>query len=345
MQSTVPWKRFQEGRVRFSMLCTKNAYNKIETQVVDNTGIRDESSRRYGVDQSSQASNFEPDKLLEYIRDLAPGASFGADRLDLVIAQAQLSAFCRFKGYRLPTEFPSAGELLENDAETEQVSDEMIASHKHKHTPKDGPQSRKERSLTELMGEREYSPEAEDADDLGKSVSMSSGNKRKAVDPLGDGSDKRGPSLVKGNSDESVIDGSPKIYEHSDRRSVVSQNHFRIVQNYSEEQLLHNTQNGAGNLQLVPFGAEKSVKPEINLNKMFRRFGPLMESETEVDHDSGRAKVIFKRGSDAEVARNSAEKFNISVLVNYQIGYSPLISVKILPLTIPQSQEDVTSLL
>ncbi|KAL2227803.1 uncharacterized protein LOC105161140 [Sesamum indicum] len=494
-------------RVELGLACScvpKDAYNKIETQVVDNTGIREESSRRYGVDQSSQASNFEPDKLLEYIRELAPRASFGADRLDLVIAQAQLSAFCRFKGYRLPTEFPPAGELLENDAETEQVSDEMVASHKHKHTPKDGPQSRKERSLTELMGEREYSPEAEDADDLGKSISMSSGNKRKAVDPLGDGSDKRvsihaakistltsqtpkpsfkigecirrvasqltgSTSLVKGNSDESVIDGSPKIYEHSDRRSVVvsaesfsvsemlsqlqlvaqdpkkghnfqnmvhtfflgfrssialnrrgrkkkaeatiggSGEEFefddvndsywtdRIVQNYSEEQLLHNTQNGAGNLQLVPFGAEKSVKPgrkphsrkrfstgnypttdteidesikrrkqesspaelilnfaernnvpsEINLNKMFRRFGPLMESETEVDHDSGRAKVIFKRGSDAEVARNSAEKFNIfgPVLVNYQIGYSPLISVKILPLTIPQSQEDVTSLL
>ncbi|KAK4433156.1 hypothetical protein Salat_1077800 [Sesamum alatum] len=502
-------------RVELGLACScvpKVAYNKIETQVVDNTGIREESSLRYGVDQSSQASNFEPDKLLEYIRDLAPRASFGADRLDLVIAQAQLSAFCRFKGYRLPTEFPPAGELLENDAETEQVSDEMVASHKHKHIPKDGPQSRKERSLTELMGEREYSPEAEDTEDLGKSVSMSSGNKRKAVDPLGDGSDKRvsihaakistptsqspkpsfkigecirrvasqltgSTSLVKGNSDESVIDASPKIYEHSDRRSVVvsaesfsvnemlsqlqlvaqdpkkghnfqnmvhtfflgfrssialnrrgrkkkadptiggSGEEFefddvndsywtdRIVQNYSEEQLLHNTENGAGagagagagNLQLVPFGAEKSVKPgrkphsrkrfstgnypttdteldesnkrrkqesspaelilnfaernnvpsEINLNKMFRRFGPLMESETEVDHDSGRAKVIFKRGSDAEVARNSAEKFNIfgPVLVNYQIGYSPLISVKILPHAIPQSQEDVTSLL
>ncbi|KAL0402438.1 UNVERIFIED_CONTAM: hypothetical protein Slati_4273700 [Sesamum latifolium] len=151
-------------RVELGLACScipKDAYNKIETQVVDNTGIREESSRRYGVDQSSEASNFEPDKLLEYIRDLAPRASFGADRLDLVIAQAQLSAFCRFKGYRLPTEFPPAGELLENDAETEQMSDEMVASHKHKHTPKDGPQSRKERSLTELMGEREYSPEAE----------------------------------------------------------------------------------------------------------------------------------------------------------------------------------------
>ncbi|KAI3459030.1 hypothetical protein Pfo_015693 [Paulownia fortunei] len=497
-------------RVQLGLACScipQDAYSKIETQVVENTGIREESSRRYGVDQSSRAASFEPDKLLEYVRDLAPSASSGADRLDLVIARAQLSAFCHFKGYRLPTEFPSSGELLENDADTEQMSDEMVTSHKSKHTPKDGSESRKERSLMELMGDREYSPDAEDesvADDLGKSVSLSSGRKRKALDPLADGSDKRvniyaakiststsqapkpsfkigecirrvasqltgSTSLVKGNNDETVIDGSPKIYEHSEKRGVVVsaesfsvnemlsqlqlvaqdpkkghnfQNNIhtfflgfrssialnrrgrkkraettiggsgeefefddvndsywtdRIVQNYSEEQLLHYSENGAGNLQLVPFGAEKSVKSgrkshsrkrfssgnyptaateldenvkrrkqesspaelilnfaerkgipsEINLNKMFRRFGPLMESETEVDHDSGRAKVIFKRGSDAEVAHNSAEKFNIfgPVLVNYQIGYSPLISVKILPLAIPQCQEDETLML
>ncbi|KAI3459028.1 hypothetical protein Pfo_015691 [Paulownia fortunei] len=494
-------------RVELGLACAcipKDAYATIETQVVENTGIREESSRRYGVDQSSRACYFEPDKLLEYVRDLAPRASSGADRLDLVIARAQLSAFYRFKGYRTPTGFPSSGELLEIDADAEQISDEIIASHKRKHTPKDSSQSRKERSLTELMGGREYSPDAEDesvAEDLGKSFSLSSGKKRKALDPLTDGSDKRvsiyaakvstsmsqtpkpsfkigecirrvasqltgSTSLGKGNNEETVIDGSPKIYEHSERRSMVvsaesssvnemlsqlqlvaqdpkkghnflnvvhsffmgfrssialnrrgrkkkaepttggSAEEFefddvndsywtdRIVQNYSEEQLLNNSENGAGNLQLVPFGVEKSVKlgrkshsrkrfssgnyptaateldenvkrrkqesspaelilnfaerncvpSEINLNKMFRRFGPLMESETEVDHESGCAKVIFKRGSDAEVARNSSEKFNIfgPVLVNYQIGYSPLISVKILPLAVPQCQEDAT---
>ncbi|PIN16711.1 Non-specific serine/threonine protein kinase [Handroanthus impetiginosus] len=471
-------------RVELGLACScipKDAHWKIETQVVDNAGIREESSRRFGVDQSSRAASFEPDKLLEYIIDLAPSASSGADRLDLVIAQAQLSAFCRFKGYRLPTEFPSSGDLIENDADTEQISDEMVTSHKRKHTPKDSSESRKERSLTELMGDREYSPDAE------------SGRKRRALDPLANVSDKResvngakistptsqtpkpsfkigecirrvasqltgSTSSVKSNNDEAVIDGSPKIYEHPESFSVdemllqlqlvaqdpkkghnfqknihtfllgfrssialnrrgrkkkseptvggsgeefefddVNDSYWtdRIVQNYSEEQLLHNSENGAG-LQVVPFDAEKSVKPgrkpnsrkrystgsypteaeedesakrrkqesspaelilnfaernfvpsEINLNKMFRRFGPLMESETEVDHESGRAKVIFKRGADAEVARNSSEKFNIfgSALVNYEIGYSPLISVKIMPVVVPQCPEDVSLML
>lgn len=486
-------------RVELGLACScipKDALAKIETQVVENTGIREESSLRYGVDQSSRACCFEPDKLLDYVRGLAPSVSSGADRLDLVIARAQLSAFYRFKGYRPPIEFPPSVESLEIDADTEQIGEEIVGSDKSKHTPGDSLQSRKERSLTELMGGSEFSPDAED-----ESVS-DLGRKRKVLDPLIDGNDKKvsvyaakvststsqapkpsfkigecirrvasqltgSASLVKGNGDEAITGGSPKIYEHSERRNVfvsvesssvdemlsqlqlLAQDHKkgrnslniihpffmgfrssialnrrgrkkkaegtsglsaeefefddvndsywtdRIVQNYSEEQLLNNRENGSGNLQVVPFDVEKSAKPgrksrkrystgnyptevteidenikrrkqesspaelilhfaerkyvpsEINLNKMFRRFGPLMESETEVDHESGSAKVIFKRGSDAEVARNSSEKFNIfgPVLVNYQIGYTPLISVKVLPVAVPQYHEEMDLML
>ncbi|KZV41370.1 dentin sialophosphoprotein-like [Dorcoceras hygrometricum] len=493
-------------RVELGLTCScvpEDVFDKIKTQIVENTGIREESSLRTSVDQSTGPSAFEPDKLLEYVRDLAPRASSRADKLDLVIARAQLSAFYCFKGYRLPTVFPSTGELLETDAE--ETSD-MLVSHKSKHIPKDSFQSRKERSLTELMGDAVYSPDAEDelgATEASKSISSASSKKRKALDPLADGSEKRlavpaakvtisanqtpkpsfkigecirrvacqltGSTSLKGLNDETVNDGSLKAYEQSERQSMdvsrdsslnemlsqlqlvaqdpkkrhnflntvitffkgfrsssalnkrgrkkraapaaggsaedfefddVNDSYWtdRIVQNYAEEQLLHNSENGADSLQLVTYDAEKSVKPgrkshsrkrlstrtyptitadseenvqrkkqesspaelilnfeqrncvpsEINLNKMFRRFGPLMESETEVDHESGRARVIFKKGSDAEVAHNSAEKFNIfgPVLVNYEIGYSPLISVKISPVAVPQQcQEDPTLML
>nr|GEX52867.1 hypothetical protein [Tanacetum cinerariifolium] len=71
-----------------------------------------------------------------------------------------------------------------------------------------------------------------------------------------------------------------------------------------------------------------------NLNKTFRRFGPLMESETEVDREGGRARVVFKKCSDAEVAHSSAGKFNIfgSIDVKYELNYTPLVSYKPLPL-------------
>lgn len=495
-----------ERRVQLGLSCScipKDDYAKIETQVLENTGIREKSSRRYGVDQSSCASRFEPYELLEFIRAAAPCASAGADQLDLVIARGQLSAFCSFKGYRAPFEFPSSGELLEIDEDTEQISDEAIASHKPRNIPKEGALSRKERSLMELMGDGEYWPDAEDESVAGD-PEKSTGKKRKALDSLAEGSDKRASvlaakvpapasqapkpsfkigdcirrvanqltgstSLVKGSNDEMAVDGSPSVYEPSEKQSVVvsaeslsvsemlsqlelvaqdpkkrrtAQNQIRaffmgfrsstalsrrgrkkkseqtvggsgeefefddvndsywtdrIVQNYSAEQLLHERMNGAGGLQLVQFNVEKAVKAgrkphsrkrfstgssptsapefdekakrlkqesspaelilsfaernripsEINLNKMFRRFGPLMESETEVDHESGSAKVIFKRGSDAEVARNSAEKFSIfgPVVVSYQIGYSPVISVKILPVSLPPSQEEATLML
>ncbi|XP_042038656.1 uncharacterized protein LOC121784562 [Salvia splendens] len=471
-----------ERRVQLGLSCSctpKDEHARIETQVVENTGIREESSLRRGVDQSSCASCFEPKELIEFIKGVAPRASSGADGLDLVIARAQLSAFCCFKGYRSPPElfqenhsspeFPASNELLEID---DLIGDGTAASRKHR--LKEGAQSRKERSLNDLMGDGEYWPDAEDDSVPGK--------KRKALDPLAEGSDKRvakvptptsqapKPSFKIGDcirrvaSQLTAVDGSPSVYEPSEKQGVVvsveslsvdellsrlelvaqdpkrrpsiqpdiraffmrfrssialsrrgrkkrseqavggSGEEFefddvndsywtdRIVQNYSAEQLMHERMNGSGNLELVTFGAEKPAKPgrrpysrkrfylgnsptsapepdesakrikqetspaelilnfeernrvpsEINLNKMFRRFGPLMESETEVDHEAGSAKVIFKRGSDAEVARNSAEKFSIfgPNLVNYQIGYSPVISVRISPVTISLPQEE-----
>ncbi|CAH9101068.1 unnamed protein product [Cuscuta europaea] len=78
---------------------------------------------------------------------------------------------------------------------------------------------------------------------------------------------------------------------------------------------------------------------EVNLNKIFRRFGPIKELETEVHPECCRGRVVFKRGSDAEVAYSSAEKFSIfgSMHVSYEINYTPVISVRpVLLTTIPQ---------
>ncbi|XP_076941290.1 uncharacterized protein LOC143610794 [Bidens hawaiensis] len=90
-----------------------------------------------------------------------------------------------------------------------------------------------------------------------------------------------------------------------------------------------------------------NFRSEAQLNKMFRRFGPLMESETEVDRAGGRARVVFKKCSDAEVAHNSAGQFNIfgSVNVSYELNYSPLVSHKPLPLSLPVFQEDLQPVL
>ncbi|KAG4908274.1 hypothetical protein JHK84_056800 [Glycine max] len=80
---------------------------------------------------------------------------------------------------------------------------------------------------------------------------------------------------------------------------------------------------------VLNFAELDSVPSEMRLNKIFRRFGPLNESETEVDRGSSRARVVFKKCVDAEVAFSSAKKFNIfgSVLVNYKLNHTPTLRI------------------
>ncbi|KEH42283.1 putative non-specific serine/threonine protein kinase [Medicago truncatula] len=54
-----------------------------------------------------------------------------------------------------------------------------------------------------------------------------------------------------------------------------------------------------------------SVPSTADLNKIFGRFGPLVESKTELLERTNRARVVFKRRCDAETAFSSAGKYSI----------------------------------
>ncbi|KAI6676447.1 hypothetical protein NL676_037243 [Syzygium grande] len=480
-------------RAELGLACScipKDVYDKIKVQTVENTGIREDLGSREGVDESTSASSFEPDKLLEYMRTLAQCSSSGGDRLDLVIAKAQLLAFYRQKGYSELPELQFCEGLMESDAEalnsdgdnlvgnnmesgTLVSEDTMVSSgqdslkapkgssHRRKHNLKDiADYKKKERSLAELMDDSmEYPDEENDLDGKasGMLVSPSSGKKRKARDPSADSnlSDGRknicvakvvsatpfpkpsfkigecirrvasqltGSPIVKGDrngagegsetadaekgrtiipTEYSSLDGLlSQLYsaaldpmqEHSFlnvlicffsdfRNSVASgpdptlgrvsakrkksetfefedmnDSYWtdRVIGNGFEEQ--PSDADWKGDNQLVAVESQKvrkvgrrsytrrrdldesnsrvekppgyvdenapaelvltfplsaSVPSEYSLNKMFKRFGPLKESETELDRDANRARLVFKKCSDAEVAFNSAQKFNI----------------------------------
>ncbi|PSS33439.1 Serine/threonine-protein kinase [Actinidia chinensis var. chinensis] len=518
-------------RVELGLACScipKDTYDKIESQIIENTGIHQDSSRRRGMDKSTDASSFKPDKLVEYIRALAQSPAAGADRLDLVLAKAQLLAFNRLKGFCQLPEFQFFGEL-ENIADGSQLgeatdharnversfSPKENSSHKRKHNLKDGLYpSKKERNLSELVGDVPSSPDGEDGSDWNtssKAVSLSSGQKRKAVDDGSEVQERRisiyaakvsttataipkpsfkvgecirrvasqltgSPPILKGSNGRfQKVDGSSDVPsdvslqtpDSSHRGSMIfpmaysldemlSQLHLaardpksgysflttiiaffsgfrnsislgqysgrqnlpmgklgggrkkkashantsfpeefefddvndsywtdRIIQNNAEEQPSGDSQNTV-KYQLVAISPDKSLKPnrrsysrkrysngnhemdleepvgyieetkrdnlptelilnfsegdsipsEMNLNRIFRRFGPLKESETEVDLGTSRARVVFKKCSDAEVAFSSSGKFHIfgPMIINYQISYSPSISFKTLPL-------------
>lgn len=76
---------------------------------------------------------------------------------------------------------------------------------------------------------------------------------------------------------------------------------------------------------ILNFTDLNSVPSEANLIKIFSRFGPLNESETEVLKKSNRAKVVFERRSDAEAAFSSAGKYSTfgPSLVSYRLKYLP----------------------
>ncbi|XP_030441565.1 uncharacterized protein LOC115663721 [Syzygium oleosum] len=503
-------------RVELGLACScipKDVYDKIEVQTVENTGIREDLGSREGVVESTSASSFEPDKLLEYMKTLAQCSSSGGDRLDLVIAKAQLLAFYRRKGYNELPELQFCEGLMESDAEalnsdgdnpvgnnmesgTLVSEDTMVSSgrdglkapkgssHRRKHNLKDiADYKKKERSLAELMDDSmEYPDEENDLDGKasGMLVSPSSGKKRKARDPSADSnlSDGRknicvakvvsaapfpkpsfkigecirrvasqltGSPIVKSDrngggegsetadaekgrtiipTEYSSLDGllsqlysaaldpmqeysflnvlicffsdfrnsvasgpDPTLGRVSAKRKKSETFEFedmndsywtdRVIGNGFEEQ--PSDADWKGDNQLVAVESQKvrkvgrrsytrrrdldesnlrvekppgyvdenapaelvltfplsaSVPSEYSLNKMFKRFGPLKESETELDRDANRARLVFKKCSDAEVAFNSAQKFNIfgAMLVNYQLNYSVSSLVKTSPI-------------
>ncbi|KAL3531897.1 hypothetical protein ACH5RR_005418 [Cinchona calisaya] len=76
---------------------------------------------------------------------------------------------------------------------------------------------------------------------------------------------------------------------------------------------------------ILNFTDLESVPSITNLNNIFKRYGPLEELQTKILSKSKRAKVVFKRRSDAETAFSSAGKFSIfgPSLVSYRLKYTP----------------------
>ncbi|KGN49968.2 hypothetical protein Csa_000702 [Cucumis sativus] len=504
--------------------CTpKEAYDMVKCQIIENAGIREESSRRYGVDKSASATSFEPAKLIEYIRDLAKFPSDGSDRLELVIAKAQLTAFYRLKGYcGLPQfqfgglpQFQFCGGLADNELDSlgiemqssdfdhhaapcqddaqaspskENVEVRSSSYHKRKHNLKDGLYpKKKEKSLYELMGENFDNIDGENWSDARTSTLVSpSCKRRKTVEHPIDGSGapdgRKTISVAKVSGTASLkqsfkigdcirrvasqLTGTPPIKstcerfqkpdgsfdgnalhesdvflqnfddaqrgkvnfppeyssldelldqlqlvasdpmkeysflnvivsfftdfrdslilrQHPGIEEALERNGDRVIQNGTEVQLPrknrkrdyqlvaepekalqgsrrpYKKRHPAGNHAMTAekvtssvyqpspaelvmnFSEVDSVPSEKTLNNMFRRFGPLRESETEVDREGGRARVVFKKSSDAEIAYSSAGRFSIfgPRLVNYQLSYTPSTLFKASPIPRLQDQE------
>ncbi|CAA3010643.1 Hypothetical predicted protein [Olea europaea subsp. europaea] len=100
-----------------SCSCLLEVHKNIKTQMVANAGIREESSRRDDRDNLSSAVTFLPAEFVRYLKVLAEAPNCTTDKLEFVIAKAQLLAFNRWKGhYQLP-DLQEFGVLLEDDSQ------------------------------------------------------------------------------------------------------------------------------------------------------------------------------------------------------------------------------------
>ncbi|KAL6142005.1 hypothetical protein ACLB2K_060289 [Fragaria x ananassa] len=201
-------------RVEFGLACScisKEVYAKLKTQTIVNAGIKDEATRRDGGDSSLDAASFDPLKLIKFAKQAAKLPFVRADKLELVTSRAQLSSFCRWKGYSQLPEFNFLGGLLENDAdisllrEKEQVNElpgyalpvinddglerkskgKNFSFYKRKHSEDSSKPSKKGKNSSHVSAEKGLStPMSENGSESKagcKLVSQSSSKKRKAI--------------------------------------------------------------------------------------------------------------------------------------------------------------------
>ncbi|KAK4756790.1 hypothetical protein SAY87_006917 [Trapa incisa] len=467
-------------RVELGLACSctpKGAIENIEFQVVENAGIKEESSKKEGVGEYFHATCFEPDKLIDYIKELAQLPCEGGSRLELVIAKAQLLSFYSLKGYSLAefiftdgfsdepedlhydkenmalgeaadTASPVSAEEEEEDSSGSEGSKLERSSLKRKHNLRECTYPfKKGRSMTELMestseeerlksisvakitsttvapkpsfkigecikriasqltgssivklkNESEPVQSTEDAEkgsgvaceyssmedllvqlqlaaqepmmehsfsnvitcffsDFRNSVVL---NQNLELGKLGGGGKRKRLAHLDGSSEAFEFDDmndsywTDRIIENGDEEDPLSDGGGRRIENqqlvlvdspkpqktgrrpYTRRRLQESNHeqpphkppgyiDANAPAELVMMFSDGYLPSEANLSRIFRRFGPIRESETEVDRDSSRARIVFKKCSDAEIACSSAGRFSIfgPIHVNYQLNYS-----------------------
>ncbi|GAB4856727.1 hypothetical protein Ancab_014641 [Ancistrocladus abbreviatus] len=87
------------------------------------------------------------------------------------------------------------------------------------------------------------------------------------------------------------------------------------------------SENYSPTAMILNFSDPDAIPSESKLNNIFRGFGPLLESETEVMKKGKRAKVVFEKVSDAESAFSKSGKFETfgPSLFRYTLDYSPVL--------------------
>ncbi|XP_042015428.1 uncharacterized protein LOC121763474 [Salvia splendens] len=105
-------------RTEFGLSCpcwAQEVRDEKKFQVVENAGIREESSIIAGGDNVSSATAFLPGDVIQFLESLAKCPQSNQDRLEFTISKAELQAYTRWKGYHELPVFEECIGLSEDD--------------------------------------------------------------------------------------------------------------------------------------------------------------------------------------------------------------------------------------
>ncbi|CAF1877799.1 BnaC02g03440D [Brassica napus] len=304
-------------RVEFGLSCgcvSQEAYERVKTQSVMNAGIREESRVRYGGDEASSAGLFEPAKLVEYMKRLAccPRYDESDDKLVFVSNRAQLFAF---QQWRSCINFPFLKDVTDAKREEKTLSDCSVDKRVGKKRKVESLESCKpEKKIKKcfLMGAIPLRMESEM---MTHTLSL-----KRTPQPL---------NLEHSNYEdfEKFLEETccSNLNQDSEKASIPSDVKESSGSKEAQTGLkdCSGDSSAAPNALILKFASSGSVPSEEKLNSIFNSYGPLREAETRVMKKGKKARVVFKRGEDAETAFSSSGKYSIfgPSLLSYSLKY------------------------
>ncbi|KAL1541273.1 serine/threonine-protein kinase ATM-like [Salvia divinorum] len=160
-------------RIEFDLSCpcwAQEVRDGKKFQVVENAGIREESSIISGGDNVSSATTFLPGDFIHFLESMAKCPLSKQDRLEFTIAKAELQAYTRWKGHHELPVFEECIGLSEGDTRSNAMGEggdptevtvfyaaNDILSKRRKSTADNGssgdeePPKRKEKFMSDLM--------------------------------------------------------------------------------------------------------------------------------------------------------------------------------------------------
>ncbi|XP_010480301.1 PREDICTED: uncharacterized protein LOC104759023 isoform X1 [Camelina sativa] len=154
------------------------------------------------------------------------------------------------------------------------------------------------------------------------------------------GGEEQTPPTEKGNYQVVPVELKPAQVQRTRRPYKRRQTQIHIPLSVSDKPA--NFDENAPAELVMKFSEADTIPPEKSLSKMFRHFGPIRESQTEVDKENNRARVVYRKGADAKVAYNSAGRFSIfgTKAVNYELSYTITETFKVKPYVVSLGEED-----